>query len=58
MRHDMAPMARRVADRKQGWFSCYLERFVIPGMPVHRVVLVLDQIGTCCLVEAIAVLEM
>ena len=61
MRHDMAPMARRIADRQQDRFSgspCCLERFVIPGLPVYRVVLLLHQVGTCFLGEVIAAHEL
>ena len=48
MRHDVAPMAGRVADREQDRLAGRLglgERRRPPGAPMHGVVLVLEQIG-------------
>ena len=49
VRHDVAPVARRVADREEDRLvlapRCR-ERLVAPRIPVHRIVGVLQQIGT------------
>ena len=50
MRHDMAPVARRVADRNQDRLAFRLragEALLAPWQPVHRIVLVLQQVGAC-----------
>ena len=47
MRHDVAPVAGRIADGEQHRFACLLrilERLCPPGPPVDRVILVLKQI--------------
>ncbi len=47
MRHDVAPMAGGVTDREQDRFAAGLglrQRLRPPGSPMHRVVLVLEQI--------------
>ena len=56
MGHDMAPVARRIADRQQnrlvlGLGAC--QRIWPPGVPVHRVMGVLQQIGTGFAGEAV-----
>ena len=48
MRHHVAPMAGGIADREQDRLARALgfrQRLVAPGPPVHRVVLVLEEIG-------------
>jgi len=48
VRHHVAPVAGRVADRQQHWAirpARFLECFVAPRIPVHRVVPVLQEIG-------------
>src|SRR5688572_23641448 len=45
--HDVAPVARGIADRKQDGLArlpSFLERFVVPGLPVNGVVRVLLEI--------------
>ena len=45
--HDVAPVARAVADREKDGFVFLtrpLQRLLAPGVPVHGVVLVLEQI--------------
>ena len=57
VRHDVAPMAGGIADREQDRLVLRLgfrERGRVPGLPVHRVVPVLEQIGARGLGEAIA----
>jgi hypothetical protein len=48
--HDVAPVARRVAHRQKNGFVLLArtgERLITPGIPVNRVVFVLEEIGTC-----------
>jgi len=48
VRHDVAPVARGVADAQEDRLvlgCCAAERLRTPGMPVHRVVGVLQEIG-------------
>ena len=48
MRHDVAPMAGRIADREEDRFVSVArlgERRVAPGAPMHGIVAVLLQIG-------------
>jgi hypothetical protein len=47
VRHDVAPMACRVAHRQQNGFvlgACFFQRFLRPRVPRHRVVRVLEQV--------------
>src|SRR6185437_9765395 len=58
MRHDMAPVAGRIPDRQQDRLLSSLgggERLLAPGLPVNRIVLVLQEIGAGLFAEAIAV---
>ena len=46
--HHMAPVARRVADREEDrlvLLACAVEGILTPGVPVDRVVLVLEEVG-------------
>src|SRR5258706_7500410 len=55
MRHDVAPMARGIADRKQNRFVGSLrlrKRVGSPRPPVDRIVLMLQQIRRCLAGEA------
>ena len=54
--HHVAPVASRVANREQDRLVlslCPLQRVRPPGVPVDRVVLVLEEVGTRLLGEAI-----
>src|SRR4051794_20403268 len=54
--HDVTPVARRVADREQDrlvLLACARERLLAPRMPVHRVVLVLEEVGRGLLREPV-----
>ena len=54
--HDVAPVAGRVADRKEDravFATGGFERLVAPRPPVHRVVCVLLQVRRCFVVESI-----
>ena len=45
--HHVAPVAGRVADREQDrplLLACARKRLLAPGVPIHRVVLVLEQV--------------
>ena len=56
--HDVAPVAGGVADGKEDGlvFAARLfERFVAPGIPVHGIVGVLEQVGTLLLGQTIGV---
>ena len=56
VRHDVAPVAGRVADREQDRPAAALglgQRLGAPGPPVHGVVLVLQQIGAGLAGEAV-----
>jgi hypothetical protein len=56
--HHMAPVAGRVTDRQQNWpvcAFCFRERFRSPWPPVHRIVLMLQQIRRDFACEAIGV---
>ena len=58
MRHDMAPMAGGIADRQQDRLVRRLggaKRRLAPGLPMHRIVLVLQQVGAGLLAEAVLV---
>ena len=47
VRHHMAPMASRIADRQKDWLSRALgfrKRFRAPRPPFHRIVLVLQEV--------------
>ncbi len=58
VRHHMAPVAGRIADREQDRLVlcfCVVERVRPPLAPVHRIVLVLEQIGRRRLREAVGV---
>jgi hypothetical protein len=55
--HDVAPVAGRVAHRQEDGLVFALgggQRGFAPGIPIHRIVRVLQQIGAGFLVEAIA----
>ena len=57
MRHDVAPVAGGIADRQQDRLVLGLgggERRRAPGLPMHRVVLVLQQIGAGLAAERVA----
>src|SRR5438045_6346445 len=57
MLHYVAPMTRAIADAQEDRLVLalgLLERLLIPGLPVHRVVLVLAQIGARGARKAIA----
>ena len=55
--HDVAPVARRVADRQQdrlaGLARCR-ERLVVPRLPMHGIVRVLFQVGARLFAQSIA----
>lgn len=54
--HDVAPVTGRVADGKEDRpvaFSCQDEGPLIPGLPVDRIVRVLEQVGTLFLGETV-----
>ena len=54
--HDVAPVARAVADREEDGLvlaARLRECFRTPGIPVHRVPLMLEQIGALLLRESI-----
>ena len=56
--HDVAPMARRVADREEDRLvlaACFFESFRAPGIPVHGIVGVLQQVGTLLVSKSIGV---
>jgi hypothetical protein len=58
MRHDMAPVAGGVADGEQDrlvFARRFGERLWPPGPPIHRIVLVLEEIGTGFASEAVFV---
>src|SRR5258707_5852877 len=58
MRHDVAPMARGIADREQNRFVGSLrlrKRVGSPRPPVDRIVLMLQQIRRCLAGEAVFV---
>ncbi len=58
VRHHVAPVARRIADREQDrlvGLLCFGERLGAPRPPVHRIVLVLQQIGRGFRREAVGV---
>src|SRR5260370_12378845 len=60
MRHDVAPMARGIADREQNRFIGSLrlrKRVGSPRPPVDRIVLMLQQITRCLAGEAVFVGE-
>ena len=52
----MAPVAGRVADGYQDgfiFFSCSRQSFWTPGVPIHGVVRVLQQVGTLGMKESV-----
>src|SRR3954451_6955908 len=52
----MAPVTGRVADREQDWLVfpfCFVERVGAPGVPVHWVMRVLQQVGAGLTREAV-----
>jgi len=54
--HDVAPMARRVANRQEDRFGLGAgarQRLLAPGIPIDRVVGVLQEVGTCLLGQAV-----
>ena len=56
--HDVAPVARGVTDGQQDGLALAaraLERLRVPGVPVHRIVGVLQQVGAGLVGEAVAV---
>jgi len=58
MSHDVAPVAGRVADGQQdrlAFVARLLQRLRAPGMPVHRVVRVLAQVGAGFVNQAVGV---
>src|ERR1700691_4103017 len=60
VRHHMAPMAGRIADREQDWFGgafCFCQRLRTPRPPRDRIALVLKQIRTRLAREAIVVIR-
>src|SRR6185437_3476202 len=60
MRHDVAPMAGGIADREQDRLVGRLgggEHAGAPGLPMHRVVLVLQQVGAGFVGERVSVHE-
>ena len=57
MRHDMAPMAGGIAHRQQDRLVLgfrLVERGLSPGLPMHRIVAVLQEIGAGLPVEVVA----
>ena len=58
--HHVAPVARRVADAEQDRLVLRArprQRLLAPGMPVHRVVGVLQQVGAGAVGESVGVLR-
>ena len=58
MRHDMAPVAGGIADRQQNGLVFGLgggERVGSPCLPLHRIILVLQQVRAGLVAEAVAV---
>jgi hypothetical protein len=56
MGHDMAPMAGRIADRQQNRAVLAFglqEGRLVPGPPMHRIILVLKQIGAGFMAEEV-----
>ena len=56
VRHDVTPVAGGVPDREQDWLVGPLgfgERLGAPGPPVHRVVLMLEQIGAGLVLQSV-----
>ena len=56
--HDMAPVAGGISDTYQHglvFLSGFLDSFISPGIPVDRVVGVLEQVGTAFVNEFIGV---
>ena len=57
VRHHVAPVTRRIADREQDRLvgrARGLERGLAPGLPVHGVVRVLEKVGARLFVQAVA----
>src|SRR5262249_49730643 len=57
MRHDVAPVTGGLADREQdrrALWLCRRQRLRPPGLPVHWVVLVLEQVGAGLAIEVVA----
>src|ERR1035437_2740718 len=58
--HHVAPMAGRVADAEEDRLilaACLGEGYLAPGEPVHRVVLVLEEVGRFLAGEAVRVAQ-
>jgi hypothetical protein len=52
----MAPVAGRVANADEEHFvfvPCFLQSRSIPGVPIHRIVCVLQQVRTCFVDQAV-----
>ncbi len=58
MRHHMAPVAGRVADRQEDQFP-FLARFgkslISPWIPVNRIMGMLEQVGALFIAESVCV---
>lgn len=60
MRHDMAPVAGGIADRKQNGpvqFLRSIQRLPAPGLPVDGIIGMLAQIGARFIGKAVAASE-
>ena len=58
VRHDVAPVTGRVTHREQDglvFVARLLQRFGSPGIPVHRIVRVLQQVGTGLVDELVGI---
>ncbi len=58
MRHDMAPVAGGIADGEQDRLIFpprLFQRLLVPGMPIHRVVRMLQQVGAGLLNQTVRV---
>jgi hypothetical protein len=52
----MTPVASRIADREENRFVQFLsamEGFLPPGIPINRIVGMLEEVGTCLLGETV-----
>lgn len=57
MGHDMAPVAGAVANaQKDGLIlcTCFGKSLLAPGIPVHRVIRVLEKVRACLIFQMIA----
>ncbi len=53
----MAPVARRVTDGQENrlvFLAGFLQRFIAPREPIHRIVSVLEKIGTLLVYESVS----